>query len=116
MGCGAAGGGSGHPAIIRTTPPMSTMTARSITMVTMSTMTMTLSAPHYSQFGQKIAVSTASRVGSKGIGFPLEEIRENRCRRQGLTHKNYVFDLGDEGLSVHGQSFIPPMISIIVSL
>lgn len=71
---------------------------------------MTVFAPHYSHLGQKIAVSTASRVGGKGIEFPLGEIRENRCRWQGLTHRNYVFDLYDEWLPVRRRPFIPPMI------
>ena len=73
-------------------------------------MIMTVFAPHYSHFDQSITVSAASRAGSKGIGFLLGEIRENRYRRQGLTHRNYVFDLYGEGLPVHGQSFIPLVI------
>lgn len=58
---------------------------------------------------QKITAGAASRVGSKGIGFPLEKNRENRCRRKALTHGNHVFDLYDEVLFVHEQHFIPPM-------
>ena len=34
---------------------------------------------------QKITAGAASRVGSKGIGFPLGETRENRCRWRDLT-------------------------------
>ena len=40
-----AGGGSGRPALFRLTPPMSTLTARSITMVAVSAMILTLFAP-----------------------------------------------------------------------
>ena len=94
-----AGGGCGRPVTIRIMPPMSTMTARSITMATMSTMIMIVFAPHYSQYGVKPAVSTAVGVGSKGIGFPLDESRENIYRRGMLMPKCFRILTGNGGCS-----------------
>ena len=37
--------------------------------------------------GEKFAVCTAAGTGSKGIGFPLDENRENRCRQEAITQK-----------------------------
>ena len=106
----SAGGGCGRPATIRIMPPMSTMTARSIPMVTMSTMITTVFAPHYSHCGEKLSVSTAVGVGSKGIGFPLgRNIGKIDVGGKVLRIK-YVFDLSDKRQFVHKPPFVPPTI------
>lgn len=60
--------------------------------------------------GEKSVACASVGVGSKGIEFLLEEIRENTCRRKDLTHSHYVFDLYGEWLLARRRSFIPPMI------
>ena len=51
---------------------------------------MTVFVPHYSQYGEKPAVSTAVGVGSKGIGFPLEFSGKHMSAGE-ITRTRFIF-------------------------